>query len=110
CRALLCDFQSAAHDEEAAPNPAAESVLALLAEMRDLETAGVPFSTGEALDFFQTGLAAAAMTIGPAGEPRPVRDNGGGSVVGAMPARGPFFQAGVFGWGRVRPCAPPGTG
>jgi hypothetical protein len=78
-----------------APAPAgAATVFQILAEMRDLEAAGVRFDSASALAYFETALAETAVVVTPAGAAAAGGAAAGGvRVLDAMQARGLSFDA-----------------
>jgi ATP-dependent helicase/nuclease subunit B len=87
CRSLLRPFRDGG---DTSPDPGAMLVLTVLAEMEDLEAAGVPFSGRAALAHFQRALAAESIALDAAAGGA---DNGGIRVLDTMQARGLRFDA-----------------
>ncbi len=82
-------------DEGRGLDPGARAVLEVLGGMRDLDLAGLPFSGGGALDWFERDLFEATVPIGSVGADGSSQtgDNGGLRVLDAMQGRGLGFDA-----------------
>jgi ATP-dependent helicase/nuclease subunit B len=92
CRKHLDGFDDTGEREV---DPGVGAVLGVLAEMHDLEKAGVRFAHVRALDHFERSLASATVSIGAVGGEGDGRDtdNGGVRVLDANQSRGLAFDA-----------------